>query len=190
MKAYYGDAATKENEWGFHWLPRVTGDHSHFGYWLDMADGKLEGLFVMGQNPAVGASNWPPGTQSYGQIEMARGPRHGGDRDSVVSGMSRRKSGAASYRQKTIATEVFFFPAAAAEKEGTFTNTQRLLQFREKAVDPPGAARSETWFMYHLGRRLKEKAKSRPASSKCRFEGSHLELSKGKARASRWSRKS
>ena len=40
MKAYYGDAATKENDWGFDWLPRVTGDHSHFGYWLDMADGK------------------------------------------------------------------------------------------------------------------------------------------------------
>ena len=44
-----------------------------------------------------------------------------------------------------------------AEKAGTFTNTQRLLQFREKAVDPPGEARSETWFMYHLGRRLKAK---------------------------------
>ena len=56
-KAWYGDAATKENEFGFDWLPRLTGDHSHFGYWLDMADGKLEGLFVMGQNPAVGAPN-------------------------------------------------------------------------------------------------------------------------------------
>ena len=53
---------------------------------------------------------------------------------------------------ETIATEVFLFPAAGtAEKEGTFTNTQRLLQYREKAIDPPGDARSETWFMYHLG---------------------------------------
>lgn len=50
-------------------------------------------------------------------------------------------------------------PAAGhAEKDGTFTNTQRLLQFHEKAVDPPGDCRSETWFMYHLGRRIKEKA--------------------------------
>ena len=38
----YGDDATQENDWGFDWLPRVTGDHSHFGYWLDMADGKIE----------------------------------------------------------------------------------------------------------------------------------------------------
>src|SRR5260221_10025196 len=57
LKAYYGDAATSANDFGFGWLPRLSGDHSHFGYWLDMADGKLEGLFVMGQNPAVGAPN-------------------------------------------------------------------------------------------------------------------------------------
>ncbi len=48
---------TAENNWGFDYMPRVTGDHSHFGYWLDMQDGKMEGLFVMGQNPAVGAPN-------------------------------------------------------------------------------------------------------------------------------------
>src|SRR5262249_13846255 len=62
-----------------------------------------------------------------------------------------------------IGTEVFLFPAAGtAEKEGTFTNTQRLLQYREMAVEPPGDARSETWFMVHLGKRIKEKAKGDP----------------------------
>ena len=55
-------------------------------------------------------------------------------------------------------TEVFFLPAAShVEKEGTFTQTQRLLQWREKAVEPPGDARSELWFFYHLGRMLREK---------------------------------
>lgn len=54
---------------------------------------------------------------------------------------------------------MFFFPAAAhAEKDGCFTNTQRLLQWHEKAVEAPGDARSEAWFVYHLGRRLKERA--------------------------------
>ena len=52
---------------------------------------------------------------------------------------------------------MFFFPAAAhTEKEGSFTNTQRLLQWRDKAIDPPGDARSELNFIYHLGRRLKK----------------------------------
>src|SRR3989442_4803565 len=57
----------------------------------------------------------------------------------------------------TIKTEVFFLPAAAStEKEGSFTNTQRLIQWRDKAIDPPGDARSDLWFTYHLGKRLKE----------------------------------
>ena len=159
MKAYYGDAASKSNDWGFDWLPRVTGDHSHFGYWLDMADGKLEGLFVMGQNPAVGASNGRLERQALSKLKWL-----------VVRDMVETETASFWYASPevqrgelspdTIATEVFLFPAAGtAEKEGTFTNTQRLLQYRNKAVDPPGDARSETWFMYHLGRRLKEKAK-------------------------------
>jgi formate dehydrogenase major subunit len=56
-----------------------------------------------------------------------------------------------------IKTEIFLLPAAAStEKEGSFTNTQRMLQWRDKAVDPSGDARSDLWFVYHLGKRLKE----------------------------------
>ena len=59
-------------------------------------------------------------------------------------------------RTEEIQTEVFLMPAAShVEKEGTFTNTQRLVQFRDKALDPPGDARSELWFMHHLGKRVK-----------------------------------
>ena len=55
-------------------------------------------------------------------------------------------------RAQDIETEVFFLPAAAhTEKEGCFTNTQRLLQWREKACEPPGDARSELHWIYHLG---------------------------------------
>ena len=159
LKAYYGEAATKENEFGFGWLPRVSGDHSHFGYWLDMADGKLEGLFVMGQNPAVGAANGRLERKALSKLKWL-----------VVREMVETETASFWYDSPevargelspdNIATEVFLFPAAGtAEKEGTFTNTQRLLQYRDQAVEPPGDARSETWFMYHLGRRLKERAR-------------------------------
>ncbi|HCI79763.1 MAG TPA: formate dehydrogenase, partial [Ktedonobacter sp.] len=57
----------------------------------------------------------------------------------------------------TIKTEVFLLPAAAStEKEGSFTNTQRLIQWRDKAIDPANDNRSDLWFIYHLGKRLKE----------------------------------
>jgi formate dehydrogenase major subunit len=57
-----------------------------------------------------------------------------------------------------VKTEVFFLPAAAhTEKSGSFTNTQRLLQWHHAAVEPEGDCRSELWFYYHLGRIIKEK---------------------------------
>jgi formate dehydrogenase major subunit len=160
MKAYYGDAATKENDWGFDWLPRVTGDHSHFGYWLDMQDGKMEGLFVMGQNPAVGASNGRLERSALTKLKWLV-VRDMVETETAFFWLDSPEVKRGELDPRKIGTEVFLFPAAGtAEKAGTFTNTQRLLQFREKAVDPPGDARSDTWFMYHLGRRLKDKAKN------------------------------
>ena len=158
MKAWYGDHATEENDWCFDYLPRVTGDHSHFGYWLDMQDGKMEGLFIMGQNPAVGASNARLQRTAMSKLKWL-----------VVRDLVETESASwwhnspeierGELKTTDIATEVFLFPAAgSAEKEGCQTNTQRLIQFRTKAVDPPGDARSETWFMHHLARRLKAKA--------------------------------
>jgi len=167
LKAYYGDSATKENDYGFNWIPRVTGDHSHLGYWLDMEDGKMEGLFVMGQNPAVGAPNAKLQRTALSKLKWL-----------VVRDMVETETASFWYDSpeaksgelppENIGTEIFLFPAAgSAEKAGTFTNTQRLLQFRRKAVDPPRDARSETWFVYHLGRRLREKASddSRPRNA-------------------------
>lgn len=158
LRAWYGEAATKENEWGFQWLPRVTGDHSELGYWLDMEDGKLDGLFVMGQNPAVGAPNGRLERKAMKNLKWL-----------VVRDLIETET--ASFWKDSpevergelvteeIGTEVFLMPAAGqAEKSGSFTNTQRLLQWHNKAIDPPEDARSETWFIYHLGRMLKKKA--------------------------------
>ncbi len=59
MKAWYGEAATKENDWCYEYLPFLTGDHSHMTTVADMADGKVKGYFVMGENPVVGSMNGP-----------------------------------------------------------------------------------------------------------------------------------
>src|SRR5262249_26649883 len=60
-------------------------------------------------------------------------------------------------KTEDIQTEVFFLPAAAVpEMDGSFTNTQRLVQWHDKAIDPPGDARSDIWFTWHLGRPLQE----------------------------------
>jgi formate dehydrogenase major subunit len=159
LKAYYGDAATKDNDFGFNWLPRVTGDHSHYGYWLDMKDGKMEGLFVMGQNPAVGAANGRLERTALSKLKWLV-VRDMVETETASFWLDSPEVKRGELVPEKIATEVFLFPAAGtAEKSGTFTNTQRLLQYRNKAVEAPGDSRNETWFMYHLGRRLKQRAK-------------------------------
>jgi formate dehydrogenase major subunit len=158
LKAWYGEAADAGNDFGFGWLPRISGDHSHQGYWLDMADGRMDGLFVMGQNPAVGAPNAALERRALARLQWLV------VRDMVEvetatfwKDSPEVKSGETSADR--IATEVFFLPAAGhAEKDGCFTNTQRLLQWHDKAVDAPGDCRSDAWFVHELGRRLKEKA--------------------------------
>jgi formate dehydrogenase major subunit len=157
LKAYFGDAATKDNDWGFGWLPKITGDHGTYRQVLDMIDGKIKGYFLLGQNPAVGSANgrlqrlgmanldWLVVRDLY-MIESATFWKNGPE---VETG---------EITPEQCRTEVFFMPAAShVEKSGTFTQTQRMLQWREQAVEPPGDARSELWFFYHLGRRIKER---------------------------------
>jgi formate dehydrogenase major subunit len=162
LRAYYGESAQPENDFGFHWLPRVTGDHSHQAYWLDMLDGKMDGLFVMGQNPAVAGPNSGMERRGLAKLKWL-----------VVREMVETETASfwhespevkrGDWRPEEIQTEVFLLPAAGhAEKDGTFTNTQRLLQWRQKAVEPPGDCRSENWFIYHLGVLLREKARRDP----------------------------
>ncbi len=155
MKAWFGDAAGKENDWCYDYLPTLTGDHSHMNTVADMADGNVKGYFVMGENPSVGSMNgalhrkglrkldWLV-VRDFQLIETAEFWRVAPE---IQSG---------EVRPEDIATEVFFFPAAAhTEKDGTFTNTQRLLQWHHKAVEPQGDRRSELDFIYKLGLRLK-----------------------------------
>jgi formate dehydrogenase major subunit len=162
LKAFYGDAATKENDFGFRWIPRLTGDHSHIAYWIEMAEGNVEGLFVLGDNPAVAGPNAAFERRALSKLKWM-----------VVRDLVETETASFWYdspevrrgelKPEDIGTEIFLLPAAGhAEKEGTFTNTQRLLQFREKAVDPPGDSRTESWFIYHLARRLKAKAQADP----------------------------
>jgi formate dehydrogenase major subunit len=156
MKAWFGDAAAEENGWGFDLLPRMTGDHSHMTTVADMADGKVKGYFAMGENPVAGSMNGPLERKGLRQLDWL-----------VVRDFSLTETAdfwrrapeieRGDVRPEEIATEVFFFPCAAhTEKDGSSTNTQRLLQWHHKAIDPPGDCRSDLDFVFHLGRRLKK----------------------------------
>lgn len=158
LKAWYGARATAANDYGFGWLPRLTGDHSHFSYFARMADGEVEGLFVMGQNPAVGGQHARLERKALARLQWLV-VRDMVETETAAFWRDAPEIGRGELDPARIDTEVFLMPAAGhAEKAGAFTNTQRLLQWREKAVSPPGDARSEAWFVHQLALRLRRLA--------------------------------
>ena len=155
LKSMYGDAATRENDFGYAWHPRIMGDHSHLPMFVAMNAGKVKGMLCIGQNPATSLNakleraairklewlvvrdNWLHETANFWKTAPE-----------VTSG---------EVKPQDINTEVIFFPAAqVGETLGTFTNTQRMLQTHFKAAEAPGDCRTDVWFVYQLGKRLKK----------------------------------
>ncbi|MDQ2872728.1 MAG: molybdopterin-dependent oxidoreductase [Candidatus Eremiobacteraeota bacterium] len=149
LKAFFGDHATAENGYCFDYLPQLTGDHSMLPTTFAMKDGAVKGYFVIGQNPGTSGQN----------AELFRAAMERLDwfvnldffENETSSFWKREGANPAS-----IGTECFFIPAGTIlEKEGTMVNTNRLLQWHDKAIEPPGEAVTDAWFFYNLGKRMK-----------------------------------
>ncbi len=155
LKSMYGEAATPQNDFGYDWHPKITGDHSHMPMFVAMADGKVKGMLCIGQNPAT----------SLNAVLERKGLRR--LQWLVVRDIFLTETAtfwqrapeieAGEVKAADIDTEVFFMPAAqAAEIDGSFTNTQRMLQWHFKAAEAPGDCRSDLWFTHQLALRLKK----------------------------------
>jgi formate dehydrogenase major subunit len=157
LKAYWGDAATPENDFCFDYLPRITGDHGTYRTVLDMIDGKVKGYFLLGQNPAVGSAHGRAQRLGMANLDWLV-VRDLFEIESATFWKDSPEVETGEIVPEECRTEVFLMPAAShVEKEGTFTQTQRMLQWRERAVEPTGDCRSELWFFYHLGRLVRER---------------------------------
>jgi len=150
LKAWYGAAATPDNEFGYQWLPKIDEDLSEMSYFAKMNRGEVTGLFLFGQNPAVGGPNSRLQRDALRKLKWL-----------VAFDLFETESVSAWYADPqgpdptSVPTEVFLFPVAAiTEKSGSITNTERLVQWHEQAVDPPGDCHSDLWYVYQLGKRL------------------------------------
>jgi formate dehydrogenase major subunit len=151
LKTLWGKAATKENDFGYAWLPKADGNYS----WAYMFDDAYKGSSMRagGKEPA------PEGMLSFGMNPVGTGPNS----EKMVAALAKLKWLVMVENQETetaifwkapkqlkgpepsqIATEVYLLPAANfAEKDGTFTNSARWIQWKWKALDPPGSAKSD-----------------------------------------------
>jgi formate dehydrogenase major subunit len=157
MKAYFGENANADNDFLFESLPRIDDDNSAYFTVQQMLAEKVKGYIIAGENPAVGHANGKAHRLGLAKLDWL-----------VVRDIVEIESAAFWYdspevesgelKPEEIPTEIFFLPAAAhTEKDGSFTNTQRLLQWHWQAVEPKEDCRSELWFYFHLGRLIKQK---------------------------------
>lgn len=149
LRAWFGDAGSPDNDYFYDSLPKITGDHSHFPVMVEMSQGKIQGMILTGQNPATSLN------AAFQRNAMAK------LKWLVVLDFYETESSVfwkhADAAPGDIQTEVFFLPAAhIAEKDGSMTQTQRTIQYHHKTADPPGDARSDLFFWYDLGQRLKK----------------------------------
>ena len=152
FKAYWGDKATKENDFGYAWLPKL--DAGQNCSWLNLFDamyaGSIKGFFSWGQNPACSGANAFKVRQALGKLDWL-----------VNVNIFDNETGsfwkAPGVDPKSIKTEVFMLPAAASvEKEGSITNSGRLAQWRYKAANPPGQAKPDGDMAVELMNKIRE----------------------------------
>jgi formate dehydrogenase major subunit len=154
LKSMYGAAATRDNDFGYDWHPKIIGDHSHMPMFVAMNEGRVKGMFCIGQNPAtsLNAKLERSGLRKLDWLVVKDNWLH----ETAMFWKTRPRCVNGEVATADIKTEVFFFPSSqVAEYDGSFTNTQRLLQWHYKAADPPGDCRSDMYFTYNLGKRLK-----------------------------------
>ncbi len=152
LKAWYGDAASKDNQFSFHYLPKIEAgkNYSHISLFEAMNSGVIKGLMCWGQNPAVGGPNANLERKALDKLDWM-----------VVTDLWHTET--ADFWKRpgadtaNIKTEVFLLPALSSyEKEGSVTNSGRWSQWRYKAADGPGDAKEDLWMLTAIALKLKE----------------------------------
>jgi formate dehydrogenase major subunit len=152
LKAIYGEKATKENDFGYAWLPKV--DEGANYSWLNLFDqmfkGKFEGFFAWGQNPACSGANSNKTRQALAKLKwMVNVNLYDNETGSFWRGPG--------MNSKEIQTEVFMLPCASSiEKEGSISNSGRVAQWRYKAIEPIGESLPDAEIINELHFRVKE----------------------------------
>lgn len=150
LKAWYGDHATAENGFGYDYLPKRSGNYSFMKMMDKMGQGGFEGLVCMGMNPAVGGPDASATRAGLAKLKWLVAV----DLWETETSIFWKRPGV---NPADIQTEVFLLPAASSvEKEGSVSNSGRWAQWRYKAVEPPGQARSDLWILDQLMKKLKE----------------------------------
>ena len=153
QKTMYGAAATKQNDWAFDYLPKVDREYSWAHIWDDMYRGKLKGLLAFGMN---GVAIGPNSQKNIDALKKAEWLVVCEIYPDETSGFW-QSPGISADDKKNIQTEVYRLPGAGfAEKDGTFVNSARWLQWKWAALPPPGDAKLDQEILARIFLKVRE----------------------------------
>jgi formate dehydrogenase major subunit len=153
MKAWFGSAATEDNDWCYDWLPKLDKQHDVLQVFEDMHQGRLNGYVCQGFNAVAAFPNKQKLVDALSKLkflvvidplatETSEFWRNFGVHNDVDS--------------SKIQTEVFRLPSTCfAEEDGSLVNSGRWLQWHWKGAERPGEAREDIVIMGTLFMRLR-----------------------------------
>jgi formate dehydrogenase major subunit len=154
MRAWWGDAVSAENNWGFDYLPKLDKTYDMLQVFDLMNKGEMTGYICQGFNPLAAAPYKKKLLDAFSKLkflvvmdplatETAEFWRNVGEHNDVDTA--------------SIKTEVFRLPTTCfAEEEGALVNSGRWLQWHWKGAEPPGEAKSDIEIMAQLFVRLRK----------------------------------
>jgi formate dehydrogenase major subunit len=153
LKALYGDAARKDNDWAFHYLPKLERKHSWTEIWDDMYRGTIKGMFAFGMNGVAVGPNSQKNIDGLKKADWLVVCEIYPDETSEFW----KSPGISTADMKSIPTTVYRLPGAGfAEKDGTFVNSARWLQWKGVALPPPGLAKLDQEILARIFLRVRE----------------------------------
>ncbi|HEY8223676.1 MAG TPA: formate dehydrogenase-N subunit alpha [Pyrinomonadaceae bacterium] len=153
LKSLYGDSAKKENDFNYQYLPKIDRKFSWTEMWDEMYQGKVKGLFAFGMNGVAIGPNSRKNIEALKKADFL-----------VVCDLYPEETaefwnapGTTKDQMKQINTTVYRLPGAGfAEKDGTFVNSARWLQWKYVALPPPGDAKVDQEILARIFLKVKE----------------------------------
>ena len=153
LKALYGDAAKKENDWAFHYLPKIDRNYSWTEIWNGMHEGHVKGMFAFGMNGVPIGPNTRKNIDALKKVDWLVVCEIYPDETSEFW----RAPGTTPEEMKKIQTTVYRLPCAGfAEKDGSFINSARWLQWKNAALPMPGDARLDQDILAQIFMRVRD----------------------------------
>jgi formate dehydrogenase major subunit len=153
LKTMYGDHATRQNDWAFHYLPKIDRNYGWVQIWDDMYRGKVKGLFAFGMNGVMVGPDSKKNIEALKKAEWLVVCEIYPDETSDFW----QSPGISDEEKKNIKTTVYRLPGAGfAEKDGTFVNSQRWLQWKNVALPPPGQAKVDQEILARIFLKVRE----------------------------------